>query len=103
MNCKAQTTLVWQAVPFIRSDDKYIVHLGYVDGVGDGNQETVTWLLFQHVPASRTSWELNGDYCQYGKQQFGRQWRWWVEVVEEVGGELSPVSPPSPIWGFSWN
>ena len=103
MSCSGQTTLVWDRVQFIRDDDKYVLHLGFVSGREENGDEIVTWVLAQPRPATQTSWDLDGSLCGLASQAFGRQWRWWVEVVTEVDGETVSVSPPSPTWGFGWN
>jgi LysM repeat protein len=103
ISCSSQDTLVWLGVPFIKADDKYLLHLGFVSGRTADNQEIVTWVLHQPRPANLTSWDLDAGLCGLAPQAHGRQWRWWVEVVEEQGGDLVPVSRPSATWAFSWN
>jgi len=103
MSCGGQTTLVWSRVQFIRDDDKYVLHLGFVSGRQENGEDIVTWVLAQPRPATQTSWDLDASLCGLAAQSFGRQWRWWVEVVAEVEGETVSVSPPSSVWGFGWN
>ena len=103
LSCSGQAALNWNRVQFIRDDDKYILHLGFVSGRQENGEDMVTWVLAQPRPATQTSWDLDVSLCGLAAQSFGRQWRWWVEVVAEVEGQTVSVSPPSPVWGFSWN
>ncbi len=102
-SCSAHDSLNWSPVAYIRPDDKYVMHLGFVSGRTADNQEIIRWILIQPRPSTITSWELDGNLCGLAPQAFGRQWRWWVEVAQESDGNLIPVSPPSVTWGFSWN
>lgn len=99
IQCNREDNLVWNPVPYIGLDDKYILRLGYVSGYSSGEAE-VTWVLTQQRDSTRTSWEMDGEYCALAPQDLGRQWRWYVEVVNENG---VPISPPSEIWSFTWN
>ena len=103
VSCGKAESLVWNAVPFIQSSDMYLVHLGYVNNSPAGGNEAVVWVLEQQRPSATTSWELDDSLCGLAPFEFGRQWRWYVEVVERAtDGKLNPVSAPSPVWGFSW-
>jgi LysM repeat protein len=102
VSCGAQDSLVWIGVPFIQPTDRYLLHLGFVSGYTADGQEVVTWVLEQPRPFNLTSWEMDEALCGLAPQQYGRQWRWWVEVVAEEDGRYRPVSPPSEVWGFSW-
>lgn len=99
VQCSQASTLVWAPVPYIGLSDKYILHLGYVSGY-DGGDAQVTWVLAQQRDSTRTSWDMDSDYCALAPQDLGRQWHWYVEVVNENG---VPISPPSEIWSFTWN
>ncbi len=102
VSCGRAESLVWNAVPFMQSSDMYLVHLGYVNSSPGANEEVV-WVLEQQRPSATTSWELDDSLCGLAPFDFGRQWRWYVEVVERAtDGKLNPVSAPSPVWGFSW-
>lgn len=102
IRCADSEQLTWQSVRFMRDTDKFLLHLGFVSGrTGDGTEQ-VTWVLAQPRPATTASWEMDPTLCGLAPQAFGRQWRWWVEVVEEVEGELRPVSLPSVQRKFSW-
>jgi len=104
VSCDKPESLVWNPVPFIQEDDLYLVHLGYVNSSpgADGSEEIV-WVLEQQRPSATTLWELDANLCGLAPFDFGRQWRWYVEVVERAtDGTLNPVSDPSPVWGFSW-
>jgi hypothetical protein len=103
MSCSGQTTLVWDRVQFMRDDDKYVLHLGFVSGRDANGGDVVTWVLAQPRPATQTSWDLDASLCGLASQTFGRQWRWWVEVVAQTDGQSAAVSPPSAVWSFSWN
>ncbi len=103
VSCSAPTSLVWLPVPFMRAEDKYVMHLGFVNGLTDANQEIVIWVLEQPRPANITSWDMDASLCALAPQEYGRQWRWYVEVSEEIDGKFVPVSPPSETWSLSWN
>lgn len=103
VSCSAPTSLVWLPVPFMRAEDKYVLHLGFVNGRTDEGQEIVIWVLEQPRPANLTSWDMDASLCSLAPQEYGRQWRWYVEAAEEIDGKLIPVSPTSEIWQFSWN
>ncbi|HRW47636.1 MAG TPA: LysM peptidoglycan-binding domain-containing protein [Caldilinea sp.] len=103
VSCNRTEALAWNAVPFIQASDLYLVHLGYVNGAPAGGNEEVVWVLEQQRPSAATSWELDESLCGLAPFEFGRQWRWYVEVVERAAdGKLNPVSEPSSVWGFSW-
>ena len=103
LSCAEPTSLVWASIPFMRPTDKYVLHLGFVNGRTDDNRDIVVWIMEQPRPANATSWDMDASLCSVAPQEFGRQWRWYVEAAEEAGGKLVPVSPPSAIWTFSWN
>lgn len=103
LRCSQPTSLRWQSVRQMRDTDKFLVHLGFVSGQAPDGSDQITWVLAQPRPATMTSWELDASLCGLAPQAQGRQWRWWVEVVEEVEGTLHPVSLPSVERGFSWN
>ncbi|MCB0161499.1 MAG: LysM peptidoglycan-binding domain-containing protein, partial [Caldilineaceae bacterium] len=98
--CNSNDSLTWLGVDFIQPADEYIMHLGFVSGRDGAGNETITWVLAQPRPSSRTSWEMDNDLCALAPQAFGRQWLWYVEVVNEQG---EAVSPASDTWRFSWN
>jgi LysM repeat protein len=100
MSCRTEDSLVWEPVPFIAPADKYILHLGFVSALDANQQPIVSWILEQERASNRTSWDLDTDYCSLAPQSLGRQWRWYVEVIDENG---IVISPPSEIWNFSWN
>jgi len=100
IRCSGQNRLVWDPVPFITGTDKYILHLGYLNGVaGDGTEEIV-WVLAQEREPLRSFWEMDNELCALAPQELGRKWRWFVQVED---ASANPVSPPSAIWSFSWN
>ena len=100
ISCTATNTLTWEPIEFMRPDDQFVLHLGFVVGTDAEANEQITWVLRQFSDRARTSWELDNDFCGLAPQGLGRQWRWWVEVVDTSG---VTVSLPGEIWGFSWN
>ena len=61
------------------------------------------WVIAQQRPSDATQWQLDGVYCNLAPQEFGRQWRWFVDVVaKDADGVVTPVSPPSEVRGFVW-
>jgi LysM repeat protein len=108
--CESGEMLRGQRVRFVKDSDKYVLHLGFVveanveannEATGEG-RENVVWVLAQSAPVTQTEWELDGGLCDLAPATSDRQWRWWVEVVEEVDGRTVAVSPPSEIRGFVW-
>jgi LysM repeat protein len=102
MSCSAENVLTWLAVASMQSTDLYLLHLGYVDGVAADGSEQVVWVITQPRPAGTTSWTLDNDLCGLAPSTSGRQWRWYVEVVERTSDGYLPVSAPSALWGFAW-
>jgi LysM repeat protein len=103
VRCDAPEPLVWNPVGFIAADEFYRVNLGYVSGVTADGSETVMWVIAQQRPSDATQWQLDGIYCNLAPQEYGRQWRWFVDVVaKDADGAVTPVSPPSEVRGFVW-
>lgn len=103
VQCGSAQQLVWNPVSFIQPTDVYVVHLGYVNGRDDSGADQVVWVLAQPRPANVTLWQLDDSLCGLAPLEYGRQWRWYVDVAEKAAGDtLNPVSPPSPTWGFVW-
>ncbi len=100
MRCAADVrdSLTWKAVAYMAPGDEYALHLGFISGPpqADGS-ETVSWAIT--LRRSLPSWQLESELCSQAPQEYNRQWRWYVQVVN---GD-TPVSPPSSIWAFSWN
>ncbi|HXF64322.1 MAG TPA: LysM peptidoglycan-binding domain-containing protein [Caldilineaceae bacterium] len=111
LSCDAPATLIWQRAPGIQENDRYVLHLGFVSGRSAGGEEQITWILAQPRTSTQTAWAVATSLCGLAPQSYGRQWRWWVEVVGtpdgadsgEAENERIPVSPPSEVWGFTWN
>lgn len=102
LDCSQSTSLSWQRVQFVKDSDKYLLHLGFVNGQNTENGEGVTWVLSQPHPVTQTSWQMDSALCDLAPESSGSQWRWWVEVVEQREDRLVPVSPPSVTRSFSW-
>lgn len=102
VSCTGQNSLIWLQVPSVRPTDLYLVHLGYVNSIAADGSEEVIWVISQQRPAGTTSWSLDNDLCGLAPNTAGKQWRWYVEVVEPTAGGLQPVSPASTVWGFTW-
>ena len=100
VSCGSSSSIVWQPVPFMLDNDRYVLHLGFVNGRNASGTETVTWVLEQVQPPTNTAWNTDTSLCALAPQNLGRQWRWYVEVID---ANRNAVSPPSAIWGFSWN
>lgn len=103
VSCSAPTSLTWLPVPFMRENDRFVLHLGFVSGRLEDGRDIVIWVLEQPFPANVTSWDMDGSLCALAPQEFKRKWHWYVEVAEEVDGELRSVSPASETWHFNWN
>ncbi len=103
VQCGAGTQLAWAPVAFIQPNDLYVVHFGYVNGRDASGAEQVVWVLAQPRPSNVTLWQLDDSLCGLAPFDYGRQWRWYVDVAEKAAdGTLIPVSPASPTWGFAW-
>jgi LysM repeat protein len=103
VSCSAPDALVWEPVSALRATDLYLLHLGYVKGKTTAGGEEIVWVLEQQRPANVTSWGMDTGLCGLAPLDQGRQWRWYVEVAEKgADGTLAPVSPPSQMWGFTW-
>ena len=102
VGCATGGKLIWQRVQFIKDSDKYVLHLGFVSGQGADGQVNVTWVVAQNMPVTQTEWMLDTALCDLASAEHGREWRWWVEVVEEVNGATVSVSPPSVVNRFIW-
>ena len=100
VSCTGENALAWEQVLFIQPADRFILHLGFVSGRSESGEESITWVLQQPVPANRTAWNMDNELCALAPQELNRQWRWYVEVVDEA---QNPVSQPSNVWGFTWN
>jgi LysM repeat protein len=103
LSCNGANSLIWLPVTYIRESDQYLLHLGFLSGYNGDGVEQVTWVLEQWRPSNVTLWDLDSGLCSLAPQAYGREWRWYVEVVEAAGGGWQPVSPPSTIGRFSWN
>jgi LysM repeat protein len=103
VQCGAGEQLTWAPAPFIQPNDVYVVHLGYVNGRDASGAEQVVWVLAQPRPSNVTLWQLDDSLCGLAPFDYGRQWRWFVDVAEKAAdGTLIPVSRPSLTWGFAW-
>ncbi len=103
LSCGSSNSLIWLPVSFMREGDRYLLHLGFLNGYNTDGSESIVWVLEQLQPANATIWTMDEGLCGLSPQNFGRQWRWYVEVVEPTATAKTPVSLPSVIWGFSWN
>lgn len=103
VQCGAGEQLVWGAVPFVQPTDLYVVHLGYVNGRAADGAEQVVWVLAQPRASNVTLWQLDDSLCGLAPFEYGRQWRWYVDMAEKAAdGTLTAVSQPSATWGFTW-
>lgn len=100
ISCSGANTLVWQSVPFMIDTDRFVIHLGFVNGRSASGTETITWVLEQIQPPKNTAWTMDNGLCALAPQNLGRQWRWYVEIID---ASRNSISSPSSIWGFSWN
>lgn len=103
LDCSRTANLQWLSSPNILPDDLYRVHLGFVSGRDDGGNPRITWIVEQSVASTVTQLPLDNTLCATAPDDYGNQWRWYVDVVTDSGGNKLPVSTPSDIWGFAWN
>lgn len=103
VKCGASEQLAWSAVPFIQPNDVYVVHLGYVNNRDADGVDQVVWVIAQQRPSNVTLWRLDDTLCGLAPTEYGRQWRWYVDVAEKADdGALTVVSPASEMWSFTW-
>jgi hypothetical protein len=103
VKCGAGERLVWNAVPFIQPTDVYVVHLGYVNGRDANGVDQIVWVIAQQRPSNVTLWQLDDALCGLAPLEYGREWRWYVDVAERAAdGTLTSVSPASELWSFTW-
>lgn len=103
VSCSGVTSMAWLPVEFMRESDQFLLHLGFVNGVGTDGRETITWVLEQVQASNNTLWAMDTGLCGLAPQQFGRKWYWYVEVIETANAARVRVSTPSEVWTFSWN
>jgi hypothetical protein len=94
--------LAWLPVEFMRDSDRYVLHLGFVNGVAADGTESIVWVLEQPQAPNNTLWPMDVGLCSLAPQEFGRRWYWYVQVVDSAAGNIA-ASEPSPAWWFSWN
>ncbi len=98
VECRGERYMRWAPVPDMGPDDEYVLHLGYVSGPEDGAGETpITWVLELNT-GQRTDWRMDHTLCNLAPQEYGRRWRWFVQVLREG----TPASPPSELREFTW-
>lgn len=103
VKCGAGERLVWNAVPFIQPTDVYVVHLGYVNGRDANGVDQIVWVIAQQRPSNVTLWQLDDALCGLAPLEYGREWRWYVDVAERsADGTLTSVSLASELWSFTW-
>ncbi|MFN3980608.1 MAG: LysM peptidoglycan-binding domain-containing protein [Caldilinea sp.] len=103
VKCGAGEQLVWNAVPFIQPTDVYVVHLGYVNGRDANGVDQIVWVIAQQRPSNVTLWQLDDALCGLAPLEYGREWRWYVDVAERsADGTLTSVSLASELWSFTW-
>lgn len=103
IRCTSEGRLSWEAVAGIASTDRYRVHLGFVSARDAAGNPSVTWLIDQNLDPATTQAALDKSLCELAPEAMGRQWRWYVEVMDAQGATPVPASPPSAVWGFVWN
>lgn len=98
--------LKWEGAGGLAADEEYVVHLGYVVAA-DGRVE---WVLTEPLeePLKGLSWMVPAWLHGRAPQEFGRTYRWFVQVErvirDEAGKVISrqPISPPSEVRTFIW-
>jgi LysM repeat protein len=97
LGCDTLQLLTWQASS-LQPGDEYELYVGYLSGPpqADGS-ETISWAAV--VRQTQSSWKLDTALCTQAPQEYNRQWRWYVQVINGS----ADVSPPSSINKFSWN
>jgi LysM repeat protein/predicted RNA-binding Zn-ribbon protein involved in translation (DUF1610 family) len=103
LSCTTDNSMVWLPVNFVRDSDQYLLHLGFVAGLGADGSETIIWVLEQIQSVNNTLWKMDPSLCSLAPQEFGRKWYWYVEVIEQAGNGRISVSEPSATWAFYWN
>ncbi len=98
VECRGERYMRWAPVPDMGPEDEYVLHLGYVSGPEEGAGETpITWVL-ELSTGQRTDWRMDHTLCNLAPQEYGRRWRWFVQVLRDG----TPSSPPSELREFTW-
>ncbi|MBX3053791.1 MAG: LysM peptidoglycan-binding domain-containing protein [Caldilineaceae bacterium] len=98
VQCIPNQEAKWQAVDGLLPGDEYKFSLGYVNSLPDATGKVEVLPLLEQRTGQRLSMRLNPEFCSLAAQEFGRRWRWYVQIFN--GG--TPVSPPSETWEFTW-
>ncbi|MBI3960317.1 MAG: LysM peptidoglycan-binding domain-containing protein [Chloroflexi bacterium] len=96
--CNANQFVRWNPVNGLAPGDEYVLFLGYVNSAPDAAGNVQVLPLLEQRSGQRTNWQMDVGYCGLAPQEFGRRWRWYVQLFN---GD-TPVSPPSPVWEFTW-
>ncbi len=96
--CSANQIIRWNAVNGLVAGDEYVLFLGYVNSAPDGGGNVAVVPLLEQRTGQRTNWPMDTGYCNVPPQEFGRRWRWYVQIFNG----RDPVSPASQVWEFSW-
>ncbi len=98
VECRGERYMRWAPVPDMEPEDEYVLHLGYVSGPEEGTGEApITWVL-ELSTGQRTDWRMDHTLCNLAPQEYGRRWRWFVQVLRDG----TPTSPPSELREFTW-
>ena len=98
IQCNDNQPVKWSPVEGLWPGDGYVFFLGYVNSAPDADGKVVVVPLLEQHTEQRTNLVLDSSYCSLASQDFGRRWRWYVQVFN---GD-TPVSPPSQVWEFTW-
>lgn len=101
--------LEWESVDALEADEGYVIHVGCVVG-----EEQTEWIHEQFV--RQTTWRVEAWLYGRAPREFGRRYRWYVQVVrvsrDEAGDVLrddagrivgQPLSPESEQRTFIWH
>ena len=96
--CSGEQYIRWNPINGLAPDDEYVLFLGYVNSAPDAAGNVQVAPLLQQRNGQLTNWRMDVGYCGLAPQEFGRRWRWYVQIFN---GD-TPVSPPSQVWEFTW-
>jgi len=102
LSCAESNRLQWAEASDMGEDDRFRIHLGFVDGEDAAGNVTVRWIIEQVLPAGSTQAALDPRLCQLAAAEYDHEWRWFLDVVDASQATPEPVSRASAMWSFTW-
>jgi len=99
--CADAVRLQWSGMANLGANDRFRIHLGFVQDRSADGTATVKWAIDQVIPSGTVA-AAPAELCNAAPKEMGNEWRWYVDIVDVTGGASVPVSPPSAEWRFVW-